>query len=172
MGQASRNKQARKDALATARRRTVTALSVQLADQPGIQAMREADMADEALAARCKADFPAQRTRLRRAGWVHVQPHSLGAGAWQHLPDGLRMLHSVGRWEDGRLWAHMSLSRADGRMPEWHQLRDAHWLLYPALKGIQVVVPPSQHVTFSEVAHLWTSLDGDVVPDFGKFGTI
>jgi hypothetical protein len=130
MGEASRRKQERKEGQAVARRRALTAVALQLGDQPGVQAMREADMADDALTARWKADFAVQRTRLRRAGWVHVQSHPLGAGAWQHLPGGLRMLHSVGRWEDGRLWAHTSLSRADGKMPEWHQQRDVHWLLY------------------------------------------
>jgi hypothetical protein len=171
MGQQSRVKQARR-ALRAHDSRARTAHVLALADQPGVQAMREADMADEVLQARWRADLRLQKPRLRRAGWVHVQSSPLGAGAWQHLEAGLRMLHSLGRWEDGRLWAHVSLSQASHRMPEWHQLRDLHWLLYPSLKAVQMVVPPSQHVNLGEVAHLWTCLDGDVLPDFGKFGTI
>ena len=67
----------------------------------------------------------------------------------------------------------MSVSRRDGFLPTWEQVRDAQWLLYPAEYGVVVVAPQSRHVNLREVAHVWTCLTGKTVPDFTHgLGTI
>ena len=141
--------------------------------EPGLVAQQEADAADAELQARWRADRPAQERRLRSAGWRQAFETGCGAGGWGHLEKNLQLIHTVSRFEDGNLWAHMSLAvHASEELPGWGMLRDAHWLLYPGLPAVQVIVPPSRHVNIGEVAHAWTCLAGSVLPDFGKYGTI
>lgn len=140
--------------------------------RPEVAAAHAAALADEGLQERWRADAPGQCTRLRRAGWVQAVQGSDGAGRFTHPHRLLKMVHSVSREPDGSLWGHFSLSRAGGELPGWYQLRDMQWLLYPGLTGIQVVAPEDRHVSIAEVLHVWTCLTADVLPAFGRLGTI
>jgi hypothetical protein len=140
--------------------------------RPEIAAAHAAALADTELQARWRADAPGQCTRLRRAGWVRTVEGSDGAGWYAHPHKLLKMIHSVSREPDGNLWGHFSVSCADGELAGWYHLRDMQWLLYPGLAGIQVVAPEDRHVSIAEVLHVWTCLTADVLPAFGRMGSI
>lgn len=140
---------------------------------PGLQAQEVASMADERLAEIHAADYPGQRARLIRAGWVQAYRVPLGAGGWANGPLNLQMIHGLHLEEDGTRWSHMSITFHRGNaLPGWALLRDTHRLLYPDLCGVQVIAPEDKHVNIAEVVHAWTRLDGPTVPDFGKYGTV
>lgn len=140
---------------------------------PGLQAQAAASMADERLAEINAADFPGQRARLIRAGWVQAYRVPLGAGGWANGPLNLQMIHGLHLEEDGTRWSHMSITFHRGNaLPGWELLRDTHRVLYPDLCGVQVIAPEDRHVNIAEVVHAWTRLDGPTVPDFGKYGTV
>jgi hypothetical protein len=149
------------------------ALLDQIAARPEIAAAHAAALADEGLQARWREDLPGQRRRLTRAGYRRAFEGTDGAGGWMHPRTRLKLLHSVNRETDGNLWGHLSLSyyQSDA-LAGWPEMRDANRLLYPGLTGVQVIVPAAEHVNIGEVLHVWTCLTADVIPDFGRFGTI
>lgn len=102
--------------------------------------------------------------RLQLAGWQMRAEGEDGIG----LADrgSLRFIHSIARELDGKVWAHVSLSRRDRSMPEWSQVRDVWWAFYPDVAGVIVVAPQTEHVNKAEVAHVWGCLTERAVPDF------
>jgi len=181
MGRASRSKAAARDNSA-ALRASLAQKHASIAEQLGVSSETE-DAArayydrmesDGGLQARLRVDAPEQERRLKAAGWQRAFDSATGLGGWGHPGKGLKVLHSLCREDDGSLWAHVSLSyhRESGRLPDWFELRDVHWLLYPEDFGVQVVAPPSRHRSIAEVAHLFTRLDAPAVPDFGRFGGV
>jgi hypothetical protein len=171
MGQQSRLRAARRELLEQHRQAVSRERYEKDRSRPEIRAVHAESLADDDLQARWQADYPGQRERLREAGWRQRSASVAGAGMWDHR-SGYRVIHSIARETDGHLWGHTSLSRRDGVLPGWYPLRDVHRLLYPDLPGVQVVTPEDGHVNIAEVAHAWTCLDGSVLPDFGRFGTI
>ena len=107
--------------------------------------------------------------RLSRHHWKLVTPGADGLGAWQHNARKLGLIHSIGMEEDGQLWEHISLSRDDGELPTWEQVRDVfHEVCGPDALGIIVVPPKSEHVNLAEVAHCWRCLTRRPIPDFTR----
>jgi hypothetical protein len=106
--------------------------------------------------------------RLQAAGYVCRRPGADGLGLWVNRKHGLRLIHSEDVEEDHQLWGHVSLSRQDRAFPTWLQVRDANWLIYPDRAGVVVVAPMTTHVNLAEVAHVWTCLTADTVPDFTR----
>jgi len=140
--------------------------------RPDLQADLAAQAADTELQDLVASMLPGQETRLQAAGFRRRMGGYDGAGMWDSHRQRMRVVHAAHRETDGRIWGHVSVSSADGTLPSWYYVRNAQWLLYPDHAGIIVVAPGSRHVNLSEVAHVWTCLTGDVVPDFGRFGTI
>jgi hypothetical protein len=102
------------------------------------------------------------------AGWRMVRDCEDGLGAWRHPRLQRNFIHSVAREEDGEVWAHVSLSRFDQRMPTWDQTRDLWRLIYPDILGIIVIPPEDKHVNIAEVAHIWGCLTRPAAPDFTR----
>ena len=115
--------------------------------------------------------FQIARARLKRHGWKQMEIGADGLGAWKHGPRGLGMIQSVGVEQDGMLWEHVSVSRSDGELPSWEQVRDTfHDVCGPNALGIIVVPPKSEHVDIAEVAHVWRCLTRRPIPDFTRGG--
>jgi hypothetical protein len=107
------------------------------------------------------------RVRLARRRWKQVVQGADGLGAWRHGPRQLHLIHSVAYEQDGELWEHVSVSRADGTMPTWVQVRDVfHDVCGDDALGVIVVPPKSEHVNIAEVAHVWRCLTKRPLPDF------
>lgn len=105
--------------------------------------------------------------RLNRRGWRQVQPGADGLGAWRHGPRRLGLIHSLALEGDGEVWEHVSLSRRDGTLPTWEQVRDGfHDVAGDEATGVVVIPPKAKHVNLAEVAHVWRCLSRDVLPDF------
>lgn len=138
----------------------------------GVEEVITERAANPEVLAQVAADLPAQRDRLARAGWLLTRPAGDGAGCWDHPRRALRVIHSVSLEADGGMWAHVSVSHPDNRLPGWAEVRDAQWLLYPDRPGVVVVAAQTSHVNISEVAHVWTCLTRDSVPDFSWHGSI
>jgi hypothetical protein len=106
-------------------------------------------------------------TRLRRYRWRLVTPGADGLGQWEHDARGLGLIHSVAREQDGQVWEHISISRYDGKMPSWAQLRDTfREVAGDGALGVVVIPPRSEHVDIAEVAHAWHCLTARPLPDF------
>jgi hypothetical protein len=110
--------------------------------------------------------------RLKRHRWKCVTPGMDGLGAWRHGARGLGLIHSISVEQDHELWEHISLSRADGELPSWAQVRDVfHEVAGDEALGIIVVPPKSEHVDIAEVAHVWRCLSRRrPIPDFTQGG--
>jgi hypothetical protein len=107
--------------------------------------------------------------RLKRHRWEQVSRGGDGLGSWQHRARKLGLIHSIGVEQDGELWEHISISRADGILPSWEQVRDTfHEVAGPEALGIIVVPPKSEHVNLAEVAHVWRCLSKRPIPDFTR----
>jgi hypothetical protein len=81
---------------------------------------------------------------------------------------GLRVIESIARELDGRLWHHLSVSRAD-RIPSYHDVNDVKDVFIGrAHIAYQVFPPRARHVNIhSYCLHLWSPLEGDEpLPDF------
>jgi hypothetical protein len=112
-------------------------------------------------------DYRPTVARLMRHKWVLVTPGADGLGSWVHKARGLGLIHSVSPEGDGQLWEHVSLSRDDGFMPSWTQVRDTfHEVCGDDALGIIVVSPKSEHVNIAEAAHVWRCLTKRPLPDF------
>lgn len=79
---------------------------------------------------------------------------------------------SVSLERDGRWWLHLSVSRADERLPTWEELLYVRDILAgPEATAYQILPPRSQHVNVHDFClHLWVCLDGPVTPDFTRGG--
>jgi hypothetical protein len=109
--------------------------------------------------------------RMRRHRWRQVTPGRDGLGAWQHGARGLGLIHSIALEQDGQLWEHVSVSRADGELPTWAQLRDSfREVAGDDALGIVVIPPKSEHVDIAEVGHVWHCLTRRPLPDFTRGG--
>lgn len=109
--------------------------------------------------------------RLRRHRWQQVTPGADGLGSWEHGARGLGLIHSVAVEQDGNVWEHVSVSRFDGEMPSWAQLRDTfREVSGDDALGVVVIPPKSEHVDIAEVAHVWRCLTARPLPDFTQGG--
>lgn len=109
-------------------------------------------------------------------GWTERSPGPqspmYGLRAYAHR-DGRHVLLSVGRHDDGRNWLHVSVT-VPKRIPFYAELCDVKDLFIGRdRQAIQVFPPRDRHVNIHErCLHLWSCLDGDGLPDFGRHGSI
>jgi hypothetical protein len=171
MGQQARLKRSRHEMRREAAEQ-MKARDAEMRAQPEIQAVYAAGAADEALQARLAADSPDQVRRLSAGGWKQRIAAPDGLGVWDNRRARMRLVHSVARQDDGKLWGQVSVSLADQTLPGWYLTRNAQWLVYPGQAGLVVVAPEDRHVNLAQAMHVWTPLDGGVLPDFGRFGSI
>lgn len=84
----------------------------------------------------------------------------------------LRVLASTARYNDGKDWLHVSVSRKNREIPSWSVMSEVKDLFIgPERTALQVHPPRSKHVNIHEgVLHLWHCLAGDVTPDFTAGG--
>jgi len=150
-------------------------------DYDAVKAWRRAQQADPDVIAQIAV--ARDRTKqMHEDGWrLQLKMAEDGIGCWDRRSRGVwtRLIHSVCRLGDGRVWGHISVSRHDQTMPSWEQLRDAGWAVYPDLTGIEVVAAKAEHFSGAgfakhEVLHLWYPLTGPpLLPDFtAGFGTL
>lgn len=89
--------------------------------------------------------------------------------------DGLKVLISVSRIMagDGKTWIHVSLSR-ESRLPTYEDMVSVKKLFVgDDRQALQIFPPKAKHINHSpNVLHLWCCVEGDGLPDFGRFGTI
>ncbi len=120
---------------------------------------------------------PEMKTQLRHtlpAEWHWLPCPVPFQRAYAHT-SGLRVIESPGEvMEDGRVWHHVSFSRAD-RVPSWEDTTLVKDAFCHDRTAFQILPPRSEWVNIhSFTLHLWTCLDEDGagIPRFGRFGTI
>lgn len=97
--------------------------------------------------------------------WTLIQDGEDGAAYGSR--EGLRVILSVAREEDGQLWAHLSCSRKS-RVPSYDDLCQVRSLFLGDRLAIQLFVPVAQHVNIHAYClHLWAPLEA-TLPDFTK----
>lgn len=119
----------------------------------------------------------AQYAPAAPAGWVDApfpadSPWA-GLRCYRRKGDKLAVIFNASTWDDGRVWLHVSLSRPS-RMPSYDDMCDVKRLFIGASKkAIQVFAAESDHVNIHPFClHLWSCVEPDGLPDFGKHGTI
>ena len=103
------------------------------------------------------------------ANWSEVQSPTLGARAFL-AKNGLRVIASIDRAEDGSHWYHVSLSRK-AILPSYDDMVKVKSLFIgDEREAIQVFPPRSQRVNdHPNCLHLWHRIDGPVMPDMRKY---
>lgn len=98
--------------------------------------------------------------KILPAGWERV-----GGNFWLHR-DGLAVCLTV-QMHDGKRWLHTSCSRPK-RMPSYDDLqRVKDTFIGPGRKAIMVIPAKEEHFNFMPFClHLYSCLDGDLLPDF------
>jgi hypothetical protein len=120
-------------------------------------------------------DALAIRRALGRSSWAAPQP--FGPDGWQlRRHDGIAaVLVSCAEWE-GAEWLHASIAtKPSDHLPAYEDLVGLHEAVWRGSGyAYQVFAPSAEHVNIHPNAlHLWGRLDGtNVLPDFGKLGTI
>lgn len=84
----------------------------------------------------------------------------------------LRVLISAARYNDGKRWLHVSVSRKNREIPTWTIMCEVEDLFIgPERIALQLHPLRSQYVNIhSGVLHLWHPLDGVDLPDFTGHG--
>jgi hypothetical protein len=86
--------------------------------------------------------------------------------------EGLLVLTSCAERADRKRWLHVSVSRADRKIPTWEQMSQVKRLFIGDERtALQVMPPKAKYVNIHPgVLHLYHCLDGDVTPDFAAGG--
>ena len=86
--------------------------------------------------------------------------------------DQLQVLFSYINME-GKPWLHVSLSRPK-KIPSYEDMYCVKQIFIgDDLQAVQIFPKKEKHLNINEyVLHLWCALEGDGLPDFGKYGTI
>jgi hypothetical protein len=87
---------------------------------------------------------------------------------WWIRDDGLKVCCEV-ESQDGKLWLHVSLSRAESD-PSYLDMTQVKALFVGAgRKAIMVLPERENHYNFhAHCLHMWTPLEGDPLPDFRR----
>lgn len=91
-------------------------------------------------------------------------------GAWERIPDGLRVMESFESHCDED-WLHVSVSFPN-RLPSWADMREVKETFCGKERESYMVLPPEKQYVNDHpfVLHLWCAIDGPVLPDFRRMG--
>jgi hypothetical protein len=104
--------------------------------------------------------------------WYRLPSYSKKKGL-NNTPVNLEILESISLEKDDRLWWHISFTRQDRLIPTYSQTNQVRKAVFGDRWCIQVFPGKDEHVNdHTGCLHLWHCLDGEVLPDFRKFGTI
>ena len=100
--------------------------------------------------------------RLDGTALQYTAPHSMRSG--------LRVITSVARELDGKVWTHVSVSRPNTN-PSWCDLMFVRDQLIGDREGYQVFPTSDKHVNIHPYClHMWFCEEGPVLPDFTHGG--
>ena len=119
------------------------------------------------LQAKRVVDGDLARPRVLPPRWIFAEKSDDGGVYNSH--DGLRVIVSAAREDDGKRWLHVSCSRRKPvpKLPSWKDLRDVKDVFVGNRKAIQVFPVRSEYVNIHpNVLHLFACLDDDGLPDF------
>lgn len=87
--------------------------------------------------------------------------------------NGLKVLVDCSTFWDKTRWVHVTCSRRN-KMPTYEELVEVKAVFIgPDRQAIQCFPKKEKHINIHPFClHLWCCLDGDGLPDFGRFGTI
>lgn len=140
-------------------------------ESPGVRVLRAEDLITE-IPQWIYGLFPDQplmflRTPEPMCGpWVYKQ---IGRAKGRAL----RVICTGGVEADHRRWLHVSYSKPEC-IPDWEDTRLVKdTFIGRDRKALQILPPEAEYVNFApHCLHLWSCIDGDVVPDFRKHGMI
>lgn len=104
------------------------------------------------------------------AGWQTVR--TTDDGAMYMSRDGMSVIVSWHKEDDGRHWLHVSCARKN-RLPSWDDVADVKRMFVgDGRYAYQVIPPKSKHVNIHpNCLHLWAPLEGaQPLPDFTHGG--
>lgn len=109
--------------------------------------------------------------RVLPASWHQVD--SVEDGVKYRTDQGLSIIVSGQREQDGRRWLHVSLARPN-QLPIWQEVTHVKDVVIGRQKhAIQVLPPESQYVNIHPYClHLWSCVDGNPIPDFTWGGSV
>ena len=105
-------------------------------------------------------------SRLENLGWKRKSHPMFSGLTWVHAANGVAALETM-EWHGDRLWHHVSVSRADGRIPTWQEMSDIKELFIGRDKWAYAVHPPhEQYVNINAGVLHWYGTDTPALPDF------
>lgn len=106
---------------------------------------------------------------------LHWTPVSRWGDGYRYLNmrNGLRVVFTGAFIEDGKTWLHLSVSRAK-ECPSYEDLCEVKkTFVGEKMWAYQVFAPRTEHINIHQFTlHLWVSVDGPALPNFGKHGTV
>ncbi len=147
-------------------------------DQPPLFAVMGAIPGIRPQPVRPRGKFGVGRPRLPRRPRPHDRRIKIDhqardgyRGTFEHL----RMIVTESLENDARWWTHLSVSRLDGTMPSYDDLKLAKRMtLGPDRKAIQLFLPDAEHIDVAgkmaepkQVLHLWSTRKMPI-PDFSR----
>jgi hypothetical protein len=110
--------------------------------------------------------------KVNYSQWTPLGPS--WPGAFTHR-NGLRVIETVNRERDGKLWHHVSASR-QSRLPDWYDMKLVRQdFVGDDRESYMVFAPEARWVnTHPNTLHLWCCLDAPdgVLPDFRHLGQV
>ena len=105
--------------------------------------------------------------------WHQLKSPIFGVNSYTNNKDLIVLFSVADIHGDGRIWVHVSASYKD-KLPSYNDLCTVKRIFIgDNRKALQIFPIKSDHVNIHPFAlHLWSAIDGDGLPDFGKFGTI
>ena len=125
-----------------------------------------------------------QTARYLAGACPQVKPISDEIISVEHTVEGYharwrRLWFMVGyEWHGAQWWIHASVSRRDKQMPTYSDLKSLKRLtIGDDRMAVQVFSTSEKHIDIMgphglEVLHLWSPENADMLPDFGRYGTI
>jgi hypothetical protein len=108
--------------------------------------------------------------RIQRTGEAGGHSGSIYKRRWKG--QNWLVIRSVGVESDGKIWAHLSVSRPY-RCPTHEEMAEVKKDFLGDLPAISVWAPTDQNVNLhSYCLDVWCCLEGHSLPDFGKAGII
>lgn len=91
--------------------------------------------------------------------------------AWERIVGSrLYVIEDICTKEDGRRWLHVSISKHNGKMPNWDDIQTMRVLFVGEHRECYMIFPPKERYVNIHVAclHLWCCLDAEkgALPQF------
>ena len=110
------------------------------------------------------------KQKAKKSGFLNFQD---GSNGFACVKRGMVVMATIAKEKDDKFWMHVSMSYKD-HLPSYAEMKFVKDVFIGEDRtAIQVFPKKEEHVSIHDYClHLWFCLDGDIVPDFRRFGMV